>query len=259
MVVIGRNQMAEVIAFPQETAIIGDVIAGAASVIKEKLEVLINSLERSKFDIAELLYEIKDKKYYVGYGFDTAEEYFSTLMQKQRAKYLVRIVDVMGQCGCGRDEYEKLGIAKLREITSLDPTANYKDKDGKLIPMRDFIIGFVDEGDKMSLKEIQEHVKTLKGLTGEDELVWVNLHMKRLVKETTWTQAIEKARVNIGAVARDPETGDAIMASDSRCAEVIAIEYLNNPVNDPIQGAVDATNVDAVAEELDKVIDGVEV
>lgn len=245
--------------FPQTAAIIGDVVAGAASVIKERIELLVNSLERSKFDIAELLYEIKDKKYYIGYGFDTFEEYGATLMQRQRAKYLVRIVEVMTECGCDRKEYEKLGIAKLREITSLDPTANYKDKDGKLIPMRDFIIGFVDEGDKMSLKEIQEHVKTLKGLSGEDELVWVNLHMKRLVKETTWQQAIEKARVNIGAVARDPETGNAIMASDSRCAEIIAIEYLNNPQNDPIPGAVDAGNVTEVAAELDKAIDGVEV
>jgi len=252
--------MAEVFVVPQnEAAIIGEAEAGASTKIREKLEILIGSLERSKFDIAELLYEIKDKKYYVGYGFDTAEEYFVTLMQRQRAKYLVRIVEVMTECGCDRSEYEKLGIAKLREITSLDPTANYKDKDGKLIPMRDFIIGFVDEGDGMSLKEIQEHVKTLKGLTGEDELVWVNLHMKRLVKETTWQQAIEKARVNIGAVARDPETGNAIMASDARCAEVIAIEYLNNAQNDPIPGAVDAKDVSAIADDLDKSIDGVEV
>ena len=248
--------MAEIVEFPQEAAIIGEAEAGASTKIREKLEVLIGSLERSKFDIAELLYEIKDKKYYVGYGFDTAEEYFATLMQKQRAKYLVRIVDVMNECGCSRDEYEKLGIAKLREITSLDPKGNYKDKDGTLIPIRDFIIGFVDEGEKMSLKDIQEHVKTLKGLTGEDELVWVNLHMKRIVKETTWMQAIEKARVNIGAIARD-ENGNAIMASDARCAEVIAIEYLNAVENLPV-AKVDTKDVTAVANDLDESIDGVE-
>lgn len=224
--------MGEIIGFPQETAIHGEAVAGDASAIRQELENLLTSLERSKLDIAIYLHTIKTGKYYVGYGFDTFKEYTRSIgIKDSKAEYLPNIIEVMNEVECERKEYEPLGIAKLREITSLDPKGNYLDPtDKKLIPMRDFIIQFVDEGQKMTLKEIQQHVRTLKGLVGDDELVYETLCFKKSVRDNVWKKAIELARKQIGAVGRD-ENGDAVMASNGRCAEVIAAAYILDPVN----------------------------
>ena len=215
-------------------AIYGEAEAGAvdASVVRQELERLVNSIERSKLDIAIYLYKIKSAKFYNEYGFDTFKEYTRSIgIKDSKADYLPHIIEVMLEVECERKEYEPLGIAKLREITSLDPKGNYLDPVSKsLIPMRNYIIQLVDEGQKMTLKEIQQRVRTLKGLVGDDELVYETLCFKKSVRDNVWKKAIEAARMQIGAVGRD-ENGDAVFASNGRCAEVIAAAYLLDPVN----------------------------
>jgi hypothetical protein len=224
--------MADIIGFPETAAIHGEAVAGDAYVLRQELEALLTNLERSKLDIAIYLYKIKSEKYYNGYGFDTFKEYTRSIgIKDSKADYLPNIIEVMLEVECERKEYEPLGIAKLREITSLDPKGNYLDPVTKsLIPMRNFILQFVDEGTKMTLKEIQQHVRTLKGLIGDDELVYETLCFKKSVRDNVWKKAIEAARMIIGAIGRD-ENGDAVMASNGRCAEVIAAAYLLDPVN----------------------------
>ena len=224
--------MANLIEFPETTAVIGEAIAGDASVVRQELESLIGSLERSKLDIAIYLWKIKSNKFYVSYGFDTFKEYTRSIgIKDSKAEYLPHIIEVMEEMEASRKEYEPIGVTKLREITSLDPKGNYLDPATKsLIPMRDFILQFIDEGQKMTLKEIQQHVRTLKGLVGDDELVYETLCFKRVVRDNVWKRAIETARKQIGAVGRD-ENGDAVFASNGRCAEVIAAAYLLDPIN----------------------------
>ena len=59
-------------------------------------------------------------------------------------------------------------MAKLREITSLDVNAIWVNPEtSEEVPVKSFIKGFIEKGKDMSLEEIKEHVRTLKGLTGE--------------------------------------------------------------------------------------------
>ena len=181
-----------------------------------------------------LLSETKKQGYFKQWGFDTFKEYVQQLDLKERkAHYLTRIVDVMETVGVVREQYEPLGLSKLREITSLDPGAIYVDPESNTqTPMKDFITGLVDKGLGMSLEEIKQHVKTLKGLTGENELMFVNFSVKRSVWETAIKPALELAKSNIGSVGQDEE-GNAKDASDGRALEMIAVEFLNNPANQP--------------------------
>jgi hypothetical protein len=212
--------------------VVGEAIAGESAKVRKSLEKLIQSVNKSTFDIGELLFTIKRHGFHNTWGFTTFQEYVDTLdIKARKAQYLVRIVDVMDQVKVKREDYEPLGVAKLREITSLDPTATYTNPQTKEeTPMSNFIIGFVEKGGQMPLEEVKQHVRTLKGLTGENELVWLNFCLKKAAVDETVRPALELAKANIGTVGKDAE-GNAIDASDGRALEAIAVEFLNDPAN----------------------------
>lgn len=212
--------------------IVGEAVAGESTKVRKQLESLIKNLNKSTLDIGELLFKVKSNGFYQPWGFTTFQEYVDTLdIKARKAQYLLRIVDVMQQVGLERDKYEPLGIAKLREITSLDPQATWKNpQTGEETPMKEFIVGFVEKGDEMALEDLKTHVRTLKGLVGENDIVWLNLPFVRSTKENTIDPALTLARNNIGSVGKDDE-GMSKDASDSACVEVWAVEYLNNLAN----------------------------
>lgn len=214
------------------TMVIGDVIAGEGAKVRGQLETLISSVTKSTFDIGALLSRVKNGKFYVSWGFNTFREYVDTIELKPRkAQYLVRIYDVMDQVGVERKVYEPLGLAKLREITSLDPDGKWTNpENGEETPLRDFIVGFVERAGTLSLEDIRQHVRTLKGLVGENDLVWENYCIKRSVHEEIVNKAKELARRNLGTKGRDEE-GEAIEYSDGACLEAWCVEYLNDPNN----------------------------
>lgn len=216
------------------TVIVGEAIAGESAKTRALLVSLINSVNKSTFDIAELLYKVKAHGYYTA-EHSTFTEYTESLdIKARKAQYLTRIVEVMSDVGVLRTEYEKLGIAKLREITSLDPAAMYKNPDtGAEVPMREYITEFVKIGVDTDLDDIKKHVRTLKGFVGANDIEWRNLPFLRSVLEATIDPALELARANIGSVAKDSE-GISQDASDAACVEVWAVEYLNNPHNNPM-------------------------
>jgi hypothetical protein len=216
------------------TAIYGQQEAGRSSEVRKKLEKLIGGLNKSTMDIAVLLSETKKQGYFKQWGFDTFKDYVQNIdLKLRKAHYLTRIVDIMEIVGIQREVYEPLGIAKLREISSLDPGAIYVDPESNVqTPMKDFITGLIEKGSDMSLEEIKQHVKTLKGLTGENDLMFINFSVKRSVWEETIKPALELAKANIGSVGKDEE-GNATDASDGRALEMIAVEFLNNPTNQP--------------------------
>lgn len=223
-----------------EAVTVGEVEAGRAAKVKQSLENLIHSLQKNTFDVAELLHEVKSKHYYSSWGFDTFKEYVNNLdIKSRKAQYLVRIVDVMNEVSIPRETYEPVGLSKLREITSLEPKETYTNKEtGAITPLSEFITAFVEKGKEMSLDDLKEHVRTLKGLTDENELVWLNFCLKKSVRDDVVKPALELAKANIGSVGKDEE-GYSLDASDGRALEMVAIEYLNDPANRPLEAPIE--------------------
>jgi hypothetical protein len=218
---------------PGEPApIVGTVVAGESLIVRKKLESIVNHLIKSNFDIGSLLHTAKSKGYYQEWGFNTFQEYESTLnVKRQKLRYLRRIAEVMEAVGISRETYEPLGTSKLREITSLNVDGVWKNPESGLeTPMKEFIVGFVEKGKELELDAIKQHVKTLKGILKGDEISWLNIPVKRTVLEETIRPALELAKKNLGSVGKDEE-GISLDASDGRALEIISVEYINDPSN----------------------------
>jgi len=214
---------------PEPLAIYDEAEAGHASKVRQQLEVLMRMVEKSSFDIGELLYEVRSKKYYNDWGFGSFKDYVEKGLgyKQSKAYYLTRIIEVMQYLGIPRPEYEPLGVLKLREIASLNMNETH---DGK--PVADIIRELVKEGKALTQAEIKQKVKEVKGLVGENEIVWVHFGITESSKQNIVGPAIDLAKANIGTIGMDDE-GKAIDASDGRALEVICVEYLNDPQNKP--------------------------
>jgi len=221
--------------FENVPAIIGQQVAGEAAKVRKELEQLISKVNTSAYDIGELLHKIKKNGYYD--GFVTFQEYVKTLQIKPRkAQYLRRIAEVMDIMEVPREKYEPLGIAKLREITSLDVNGTWTNPDTQVeISLKTFITAFIEKGEEMNLEDIKLHVQTLKGLADEDAMGWVNLYMKKMAIEQVVRPALDMAKMMIGSVGKDDE-GVSKDASDGAAAEVVFVSFLNDPANTVLAG-----------------------
>lgn len=210
------------------SVIVGEVEAGAAIRARQELEALIESANKSNFDIGELCHRIKSRGYF--YPYTTFQEFSRTLKIKPRkVQYLTRMAAVFDQVGITRDVYEPLGIARCREITSLDPNIEWVNPETKVItPVAQFIQGFVEKGEEIEIDDLKRHVRTIKGFVGDNDLCWVNICLTRSVLENTWKPAVEKAKALIGSVSKDDE-GISHDASDGAAAEILATNFLNDP------------------------------
>lgn len=219
-----------------EITLQGEIETGRSEQVRKNLEKLLSNMQKNTLDVAELLFEVKQNGYFQKWGHESFKHYLVGLdIKTRKAQYLVRIIDVMAQLGIARSKYEPVGISKLREICSLEPNETYTNPTTQQVtPMSEFITGFIERHNELGLEEIKQHVRTLKGLTGENELVWMNFCMKKSVKDEVVKPALELAKANIGSVGSDDE-GNAIDASDGKALEVVAIEYLNDPANRPLE------------------------
>lgn len=210
-------------------AIVANEIAGKEGEVRNQLENLIKQIDRSQFDIGDLLKTIKQNNYY--HGYETFFAYTRSLKLKDsKVRYLTRISEVTEKLGIPRDKYEHLGTAKMRAITSLDVDGIYKNPEtGAETPITVFIEGFIERGADMSLEEIHNHVKTLKGLVGDEAMGWVHLYMKQLAIDNVAKPAIEKAKMLIGSVGKDDD-GISKDPSDGQAAEVIFASFNNQEV-----------------------------
>lgn len=213
-------------------AIYGEAVAGESAKLRKELESLIGNINKSQFDVAELLYKTKLNKPYVEWGFSTFPEYVKTLpIKESKARYLTTIAETFAAVGIPRATYEPLGITRCRFISSLDPAKVWKNPDtGAETPITEFIKGFVEKGEEINMDLLKQHIRTLKGISGDSDLSFRNLKFQRLVAENTWDKAIELAKHNAGSVGKDSE-GMSKDISDEYAAEILAIAYLNDPTN----------------------------
>jgi hypothetical protein len=221
------------------SVIVGEAIAGQAAKVRKQLETIIKNTNKSMFDIGDLLHSIKKNGYHEG----TFSDYLDTLdIKKQRAWYLQKLTEVMEKVGIPREKYETVGIAKLRAITSLAPDAVWKNPEtGDETPMTEFITGFVEKADDLSLEEIKQHVRTLKGFVGENDFTWLNISVQRGAMDNTVRPALELAKNFIGSTKKDEE-GKSIDATDGAALVAICADYLSDPNNSVLpEEATEAT------------------
>jgi hypothetical protein len=214
-------------------AIHGEQVAGESAKLRKELEGLIGNINKSQFDVASLLYQTKLNKPYVEWGFSTFVEYVKTLtgIKESKARYLTTIAETFTTVGIPRETYEPLGITRCRYISSLDPTKDWTNPDtGAVTPIAEFIKGFVEKGEEIKMDLLKQHVRTLKGISGDNDISFRNLKFQRLVAENTWDKAIELAKHNAGSVGKDSE-GMSLDISDEYAAEIMAIAYLNDGAN----------------------------
>lgn len=231
---------------PHEQVIVGDAVAGESAQTRAALEQLIEHTNRSNFDIADLLHRIKSRGFYAPYN--TFDEYGATLKIKRRKRqYLVKMAETFATVGIPRTQYEPLGIARCRAITSLDPAKTWRNPEtGEETPLREFIATFVDQGDGLAMETLQQHVRTLKGFTGENDLVWLNFCVTRSAAENTIRPALEKMKGLIGSAGKDDE-GISKDASEGAALEAMAVEILND--NHLTNGDVYVDSNDTFEEE----------
>jgi len=222
----------------QDTVIVGAVEPGERAEVTRALKRLIKQVNTNLFDIAELLFKAKTRHLYTE---PTFIEYAVGLgLKKRKAQYLERIAEIMAGAGIERAEYEPIGIAKLRVITRLSavnddgtPAVYTNPVTNESHPMVEYIVGITEQAMAgRDIKDIEKDVRILKGEVGENDMVWRNFRLPRLVDENTIAPALEKAAVNIGTVATD-ENGVAKEVQDWRKLEVVCVEYVNDAATEP--------------------------
>ena len=220
-------------------AIIGEAVAGAeasrSSHVMQELEKRCKGIEKDTFDIADLLAEVREHKYYEGWNYESFGAYVTAVlgMKERQAQYLVRIVQVSAFLGLPRSRYEHLGITKVREIFSLDPKGFFVNQElAQNEPLCDHILRLIEEAPQMSVVEVKEEVKRLKGLDGENSLVWCRAQMGKQAKAEVYDRALELCKMKLGSAGRDSD-GNAIEYSDGAALEAICQDFLSDPNNRP--------------------------
>jgi hypothetical protein len=220
-------------------AIVGEAVAGTeasrSSQVMRELEQRCKGIETYTFDVADLLAEVRSQKYYETWNYESFGQYVSAVlgMKERQAQYLVRIVQVSEVLGLPRSRYEHLGITKVREIFSLDPKGFFVNQElAQNEPMHDHILRLLEEAPQMSVAEVKEEVKRLKGLDGENSLVWCRVQMGKQAKAEVFDRALELCKMKLGSAGRDDE-GKGIEYSDGSALEAICQDFLSDPNNAP--------------------------
>lgn len=219
-------------------AIHGEAEAGEAAKCRKQLNALIKNLNASTFDLAEALYRVKKNGYFQP-KFNTFGEYVKSLdgLKFTKAYYLCRIVESMTAAGVPRAEYEPLGIAKLRVIAKIEALKEYPEPSGSTVAGKTLIGCLVMQAaDGKGLEHLKKAVADIKGETGDEAMVWLNVSIKQGAREVV-KKAISVAKKQIGSVSTNDE-GIAQDASDGRALELIATDFLSDPSNNFDQDAL---------------------
>jgi len=213
-------------------AIVGEAVAGEAAQVLKQIKALVKGISSNTFDLAEALYKVKKNKWYAPKCL-TFTEYLGTIdLRSSKGHYLVRIEQTMEDAGIERAVFEPIGIAKLRAICRLDlidENGNGKMYEGK--PAVEVIKDLIAQAPAHSPEAVDETVKKLQGLMGENAQVWENVSLTVAQRES-WRKAVALAKRNIGSVGKD-EDGNYKDASIGSCMEVIALSYILDPNNSP--------------------------
>jgi hypothetical protein len=212
-----------------EQVIVGEVEAGRAAKIKREVNRLIKGISSSSFDLADVLYEVKSKNFHSEWGFTSFSQYLKSLaeqgMKYSRAYYLYRVTENGVDAGLTRLEYEPVGMTKLRIITQLKSAGEFNG-----VPMPLVIRELTLKAVNMTPEEVQFEVDTIKGLTDDESMVWVNFKVKKLARENVIKPALTLIKKHCPeSQLVDEKTGIVTEMSDGAALEMLAANLLADP------------------------------
>lgn len=201
----------------------GDVTAGSdarATTVRAQVESLKNSLGDKTWEMAALFSEARAKSFHHLWGFSDFDEYIDKSnfdIGSREVRYRIRVNDVSLQLGITRTQLKAVNISKLKEIFSLDP-----------VKQSDDIVRLVDDAVTMSLEEVRQSVRELKGSDPETDLCWWNIQLLRRAKEETILPALQKVKLEYGPTMSDVP-GQSVEISDGRALEMLCADKLSEP------------------------------
>lgn len=211
-----------------EIPIVGEVEAGRAARIKKDVLKLIKGVSASSFDLADLLYEIKSNNFHVGYGHTSFSQYLKSLaesgMKYSKAYYLFRITENGASAGLKREEYEPVGLTKLRLISRLKPAGEFNG-----VPMVMIIRELTLKALTMTPEEVSFEVDTILGLTDDESMVWINFKVKKNAREDVIKPAIALIKKHCPESQLVDEDGNVTEMSDGAALEMMAANLLADP------------------------------
>jgi len=193
--------------------------------LRTRIRELSTNIEKNAIDLGLCAVEAQDL------GIDLATEAESLGIKHRRLQYLARICRICAEVGLQRVDYEPAGVTKLRVITSLNPKESYFNREtGQNESLTEHIVELVAEAPELSVKEVQEKVDKLKGLTEDNAMLHKSYSVTKSCYENTILRCFEEIRKRLGSAGRD-ETGMAKEYSDGQVLEALCAEYLGDPRN----------------------------
>jgi hypothetical protein len=209
-----------------EQVIIGDQEAGRAASVKRAINKLISGVNQSTFDLAEKLYEVKTNQYFTAYGYESFSKFVKDLngLKYSKGFYLTRIVDLMKGAAVEREQYEEVGLTKLRAISKLSLEGEFAG-----VPMPLVINQLTLKAAAMGYEQVVEEVNKILGLTEDESMVWLNFSVKKSVRDLVILPAIELATKNMPESQKVDDEGNHSDPSKGAAMECICADYLADP------------------------------
>ena len=198
-------------------AIVGDAEAGRAAKVRREINKLIAGVNLSTFDLAERLYDVKTNQYFTAYGYESFSKFVKDLSGLKYSKgfYLTKIVSLMKGAALEREQYEPVGLTKLRAISKLSLEGEFSG-----VPMPLVINQLTLKAADMDYEQVVEEVNKILGLTEDESMVWLNFSVKKNVRDLNFVEsavAFELERVGSNClVINDLESLDLVSSLKRR-------------------------------------------
>jgi hypothetical protein len=209
-----------------EQVVVGEVEAGRAASVKRAINKLISGVNQSTFDLAEKLYEVKTNQYFTAYGYESFSKFVKDLAGLKYSKgfYLVKICSLMAGAAVSREQYEPVGLTKLRAISKLSLEGEFAG-----VPMPLVINQLTLKAANMTYEQVLQEVNNILGLTEDESMVWLNLCVKKSVRDLVILPAIELAFKHMPESQKIDDEGNATDPSKGAAIEAICADYLADP------------------------------
>ena len=209
-----------------QEVIVGEVEAGRAASVKRAINKLIHGVNQSTFDLAENLYEVKTNQYFTAYGYESFSKFVKDLngLKYSKGFYLTKIVSLMKGAAVEREQYEPVGLTKLRAISKLSLEGEFNG-----VPMPLVVRELTLKAAAMDYEQVVEEVNKILGLTEDESMVWLNFSVKKSVRDLVILPAIALAIKHMPESQTTDDEGNHIDPSKGAAIEVIAANFLADP------------------------------